>query len=281
MTLTATINSMVSLALAEDIGTGDVTAALIPQTKQVLAHIVAQEPAVICGIEWVDATFHAVDEALQITWHVADGALVNPGQTLCIISGKARSLLTGERTALNFLQLLSGTATVVSQYVKKLQGTRTQLLDTRKTVPGMRLAQKYAVRCGGGKNHRFGLYDMFLIKENHILACGSITNAIKTAKKMHSDRKIEVEVENLTELYEALAAMPDMIMLDNFTLPLIREAVQLTAGRVPLEVSGNITIENIREIAETGVDYISVGSLTKHVKAIDLSLRIASSSPVS
>jgi len=261
---------IVNLALDEDIGTGDITAALIPKTKMAQAHIITQEKAVICGVDWVNAIYQTLDSEVVIDWQVSDGDEVGAWKDLCWIKGKARSLLTGERTALNFLQTLSGTATLTKKFVTALAETKVQLLDTRKTLPGLRLAQKYAVRCGGGKNHRLGLYDAFLIKENHINACGSITQAVLAAKSFK--KPIEVEVTNLIELEEAIAAKVDIALLDNFSLDDVKKAVALNQGRIKLEVSGGITLDNIATIAQTGVDYISVGVLTKNVTAINLSM---------
>ncbi|QHJ13323.1 Nicotinate-nucleotide pyrophosphorylase (carboxylating) [Paraglaciecola mesophila] len=273
------IQQAVKAALLEDLGgpecmVGDITANLIPEPQQIKVNIITREDCVVAGKEWVNATFQQLDNDIKIDWKVEDAQHVIANTVLCEISGNARMILTGERTALNFLQTLSGTATVVADYVKALGDSETKLLDTRKTLPGMRLAQKYAVTCGGGKNHRIGLYDAYLIKENHILACGSIANAIEKARQMHPDIPVEVEVENLDELSQALDASADIIMLDNFTLDDTRQAVLSTKGKSKLEVSGNITKERIAELAKVGVDYISSGALTKHVQAIDLSLRV-------
>lgn len=268
------IESAVRQSLAEDIGDGDITAALIPQDKISKATIITRENVVICGIPWVDEVYRQIDSDVKINWQVKEGQSVHADTLLATLVGKSRSLLTGERTALNWLQTLSGTATLVSHYVEKLAGTKTKLLDTRKTIPGLRYAQKYAVRCGGGVNHRQGLYDAFLIKENHIASAGSIAAAVKAAQAQHSNKLIEVEVENLSQLQEALSVGVTRVLLDNFSRELIREAVQLNQGRALLEVSGNVTLESVREVAETGVDFISVGSLTKHLMAIDLSMRV-------
>lgn len=268
------IHALVSLALAEDIGSGDITAQLIPQDAVVTAEVISRESAIICGTTWVDAVLQQVDPALQVTWDIHDASTVVPNQRLLTIRGNARCILSAERTALNFLQLLSGTATITARYIKKIQHTNTKLLDTRKTLPLYRQAQKYAVRCGGGENHRFGLYDMFLIKENHIAACGSLTKAITAARQLVGDKKIEVEVETMAEYAEALQAQPDIIMLDNFSMAAVRAAVKQKRGAVKLEFSGNVTLENIADYAELGVDYISVGAITKNVQAIDLSLRV-------
>ena len=266
-------NPDVVRALAEDIGSGDLTAALIPPTARAQATVISREAAVLCGSAWFTAVFQQLDPSINIDWQASDGERIVPGQLLCTMQGAARPLLTGERTALNFLQLLSGTATVARHYADALAGTSATILDTRKTLPGLRLAQKYAVRCGGCQNHRIGLFDAVLIKENHILAAGSITNAIHQARHLHPQVKLEVEVENLHELEAALTAQPDIILLDNFTLDLLAQAVQITQGRAKLEASGNVNLETVRRIAESGVDYISVGSLTKDVRAVDLSMR--------
>ncbi len=271
---TALIHSLVKTALAEDIGTGDITAQLIPLHKSAQARIITREDMIVCGQAFVDETFRQVDAESTVLWEVAEGQHVAAGQVLFWVKGRARSLLTAERTALNFLQMLSGTATTTHRYVEQLKGTSTKLLDTRKTIPLLRLAQKYAVHCGGGTNHRLGLYDAFLIKENHIIACGSIRTAIDQAHQIAPGKPVEVEVENLTQLEEALHAGADIIMLDNFNLQSMREAVKIAAGRVKLEVSGNVTLNTLRKIADTGVDFISSGSLTKHIQAIDLSMRI-------
>ena len=266
-------NPTVALALAEDVGGGDLTAALIPEDAQAEAAVISREHAVLCGAAWFDAVFRQLDPRIHIEWRAADGDRVEPDQLLCTLHGPARALLTGERTALNFLQALSGTATLARRYADLVAGTGATILDTRKTLPGLRLAQKYAVRCGGCQNHRIGLFDAVLIKENHIMAAGSITNAIATARRLHPGVTVEVEVENLAELEEALAARPDIIMLDNFDLLTMTEAVRITAKRVKLEASGNVTTITVRAIAETGVDYISIGGLTKDVRAVDLSMR--------
>jgi nicotinate-nucleotide pyrophosphorylase (carboxylating) len=261
-------------AFAEDIGTGDATAELLPPDGVAEAALTCRDDAVIAGAPWFDACFRRMDPDVRIAWQVRDGERVAPGTVICRLSGHARSLVSAERSALNFLQLLSGTATDTAKYVAAVAGTGTRVLDTRKTVPGLRLAQKYAVRCGGGHNHRIGLYDAILVKENHIIAAGGIVPAVAAARRLHPALLLEVEVENLDELRLALDAGADRIMLDNFTVPLMREAVQLTAGRVPLEVSGNVDLSTIGEYARTGVDFVSVGALTKHVHAVDLSLRL-------
>lgn len=265
-------NKIIELALKEDIGKKDLTASLIPRSAKSYAYIVSQQTAIICGIDFVTTVFAKIDPSIKITWFVRDGSLVRNKQVLCEIYGAARSLLTGERTALNFLQTLSSTATLTNQLAKQLQGTKAIILDTRKTLPGLRLAQKYAVTCGGGHNHRFGLYDAVLIKENHVAVCGSITKAIALAKKLYPNNTIEAEVRNLAELHEALATTVDIIMLDNFTLKNTYTAVQCNHGKIKLEVSGGVNLKNIRAFAKTGVDYISIGALTKTVIPIELSM---------
>jgi nicotinate-nucleotide pyrophosphorylase (carboxylating) len=239
------------------------------------ARIITREAATICGIEWVNEVFRQVDSTVSIQWHVSDGDIVAPNATLFELSGSARSLLTGERTALNFLQLLSGTATICQSYADLVAHTQVRLLDTRKTIPGLRTAQKYAVTCGGCHNHRIGLYDAFLIKENHIAACGGIAAAIQAARDIAPLKPVEIEVENLDELNSALKGDADIIMLDNFSLEDMRTAVELTAGKAKLEASGNVDTETLPGIAETGVDYISIGALTKHARAVDLSMRFS------
>jgi nicotinate-nucleotide pyrophosphorylase (carboxylating) len=260
--------------LLEDIGSGDLTAAILPETACASASVMTRESMVVCGQAWFKAVFGRLDPSVQIVWECEEGAEVQAGGLLCRLEGSARSLMAGERTALNLLQTLSATATLARKYAKAVEGTRVKVLDTRKTIPGLRLAQKYAVRCGGCHNHRIGLYDGILIKENHIMAAGSITRAIRSAKGLQAGVMIEVEVETLDELNEALAAGAKRILLDEFTLPMMREAVVMAANRAELEVSGSVTLEAIREIAETGVNYISVGALTKNVRAIDLSMRV-------
>ena len=270
---TQDIQNQVSAALLEDIGSGDVTAALIPDDGEARARVISRQHGVLCGRPWVDEVFNQLDADVSLDWKAADGDRVAPDQLLLELSGQARSLLTAERTALNFLQLLSGTATRCAHYAGLVRGTSVRLLDTRKTVPGLRTAQKYAVRCGGCHNHRTGLYDAFLIKENHIQACGSIAAAVAAARDGAPDKPVEVEVESLDELAEALAAGADRVMLDNFTAQDMRQAVELCAGSAELEASGGIEEASLREVAETGVDYISIGALTKDVKALDLSMR--------
>lgn len=263
----------VTTALHEDLGSGDITAALIPANEQALARVITREEATICGQDWVNEVAQQVDPTIQIDWQVADGDRVAAKQTLFEAQGSARSLLTFERCALNFLQCLSGTATISSHYAKMVAHTGVKLLDTRKTIPGLRKAQKYAVSCGGCYNHRVGLYDAFLIKENHIAACGGITQAVQTARLQSPGKPVEVEVETLVELQQAIDAGADTIMLDNFNLDDMRTAVTLAGGKAKLEASGGITETTLVAIAETGVDYISIGALTKDCKSIDLSMR--------
>lgn len=270
----AEVERNVRAALAEDIGSGDITAALIDPATNATARVITREDGVLCGQPWVDAVFAALDSAVRVAWHCQDGQRVSAGDTLFTVQGAARSLLTGERTALNFLQLLSGTASACRRYADRVSSTQVRLLDTRKTIPGLRLAQKYAVRCGGCHNHRIGLYDAYLIKENHIAACGGIAAAVATARKNAPGKPVEVEVETFDELEQALAAACDRIMLDNFTLEETAKAVALAAGRVELESSGNVTQDNLLAIAQTGVDFISIGALTKDCKALDLSMRL-------
>jgi nicotinate-nucleotide pyrophosphorylase (carboxylating) len=259
--------------LEEDIGSGDITAEIIPETMHAEAEVITREHMVLCGRAWFDAVFKALNANVNINWLEDEGAVVDKDTLLCRLSGPARSLLTGERTALNLLQTLSATATVARQYAEAVAGTGCKVLDTRKTIPGLRNAQKYAVACGGCYNHRIGLYDGVLIKENHIIAAGSIAKAIQAAREKTSV-PVEVEVESMQELEQAIAAKPDRIMLDNFTLEDMQAAVKLNAGVIELEASGNIGLDNIRTIAETGVDYISIGALTKNIRAVDLSMRI-------
>ncbi len=261
-------------ALAEDVGGGDITAALIAPDAHATGRVITREDGVLCGQAWVDAVFAELDAGVHVEWHSQDGQAIKAGDVLFTVDGPARSLLTGERSALNFLQLLSGTATRCRRYADRVAGTAVRLLDTRKTIPGLRDAQKYAVRCGGCHNHRIGLYDAFLIKENHIAACGGIAAAVAAAKKYAPGKPVEVEVENLAELEQALAAACDRVMLDNFSLEQIAAAVTLAGGRVELEVSGNVTEDTLLTIAQTGVDFISIGALTKDCKALDLSMRL-------
>lgn len=271
--LKAHLQQVVRFALEEDIATGDVTASLLAEDATSTVRVITREDAIICGIDWFNAVFEQLDRSIAITWSVKEGDAVTPDQELCRLQGLTQPILTGERAALNFLQTLSGTATLVNRYVNLLDGTNTRLLDTRKTIPGLRQAQKYAVAVGGGKNHRIGLYDGILLKENHIDAAGSITNAIKEAKFRYPEIPVEVEVETMTQLAEAIEANADIVMLDNFDNAAMREAVIFTAGRAKLEASGGYDETTLRAAAETGVDYISVGSLTKHLRAIDLSMR--------
>ncbi|PHS86201.1 nicotinate-nucleotide pyrophosphorylase [Aeromonas dhakensis] len=278
------IRRAVRAALLEDLGdaltaldqpdaSADITAQLIPADRISTARVITREAGVFCGQPWVDEVFTQLGGDVQVEWLVQDGEVLTPNQELFRLHGPARTLLTGERNALNFVQTLSGVATLTARYVAELAGTDCRLLDTRKTLPGLRSAQKYAVTCGGGKNHRIGLYDAYLIKENHILACGGIAQAIAEARRLNPGKPVEVEVESLVELEQALAAQADIVMLDNFDMPMMREAVALNQGRAKLEVSGNVTLDTLAEYAATGVDFISVGALTKHVRALDLSMR--------
>ena len=273
--LTAEIEANVRRALAEDIGSGDITARLIPAERLATASIITREAAVISGTAWVDCVFRQLDPRVAVHWQVVDGERVSPDQVLFHLEGPARSLLSGERSALNFLQLLSGVATHAQSLADQVADTGVKLLDTRKTLPGLRMAQKYAVTCGGCHNHRIGLYDAFLIKENHIAACGGIAQAIGAAHKIAPGKPVEIEVESLSELKEALAAGADIIMLDELSMDDMREAVRLNAGKAKLEASGGINHATLRPIAETGVDYISIGAMTKDVKAVDLSMRLS------
>jgi nicotinate-nucleotide pyrophosphorylase (carboxylating) len=269
----AEIRADVRRALDEDIGRGDLTARLISPDTSATATVISREPAILCGVEWFDGVFSSLDQDISIKWQVGDGDRIDEGQILCILEGPARPMLTGERTALNFLQTLSGTATLANRYAEAVTGTGVKVLDTRKTLPGLRMAQKYAVSTGGCYNHRIGLFDAILIKENHIVSAGSIHTAVAAARNVAAGVLVEVEVENLDELEEALTANVDRVLLDNFTTENLRKAVELTGHRAELEASGNVNLENIRELAQTGVDYISVGALTKDVRAIDLSMR--------
>lgn len=273
------IQLAVKQALDEDLGylsyeEGDITANLIPEDSHSQATIITRDDAIFCGKAWADEVFKQLGDKVTIDWKVNDGDKVSPNQILCKLSGPTRILLTGERSALNFVQMLSGTATVTNKYVELIKHTKTKLLDTRKTIPGQRNAQKYAVSCGGGNNHRIGLFDAYLIKENHIMGCGSIENAITQARELHPIKTVEVEVENLQELEQALCAGADIIMIDNFTVEMMKQAVLIADGGAKLEVSGNVNDNTIATYAETGVDYVSVGALTKHVQAIDLSMRL-------
>ena len=269
------IAAVVTAALAEDLGSGDVTAELIPPATVGSGLVVTRQDGVFCGRPWVDELVRRFAGDMAVDWLVADGDDIQAGQALFELRGQARTVLTAERTALNFVQLLSGTATQTRRLLRQISGTACQLLDTRKTLPGLRLAQKYAVRCGGGRNHRLGLFDAYLIKENHIAAAGAITAAVRQAQLQRSSLTVEVEVESLAELQEALDAGADLILLDNFTVAAIQEAVALAKGRAKLEASGGIDEAQIGAIAQTGVDYISVGALTKHVQSLDLSMRFA------
>jgi nicotinate-nucleotide pyrophosphorylase (carboxylating) len=260
-------------ALKEDIGEGDITAELIPSENISLATVISREPCVFCGLDWFEETYRQIDEDILIDWFVDDGELLAADQTICTISGSSQNIVTGERTALNFIQLLSATATVSQRYAQMLEGMHTRILDTRKTIPGLRMAQKYAVSCGGCENHRLGLYDAFLIKENHINACNGISNAVKEAHFHNPDLQVEVEVETLDELNEAIEAGADRVLLDNFDTETMVQAVELCRDKVTTEASGNITLDNLVQVADCGVDYISIGAITKDVKAIDLSMR--------
>lgn len=273
--LVAAIHSNVASALAEDIGGGDINAALIPVDRSATARILFRQSAILCGQAWVNEVFRQLDPSVQLDWYVHDGSRVKPDEVVVKLSGNARSLLSGERTALNFLQMLSATATRTAYFVEQVKGSRVKLLDTRKTLPGLRMAQKYAVKCGGAQNHRMGLYDAFLIKENHIAACGSIAAAVMAARALAPGKIIEVEVENLDELDQALAAGAPVILLDNFNLADTRAAVKRTAGQARLEASGGINDETLKVIAETGIDYISMGTLTKDISSVDLSMRLS------
>ncbi len=275
------IRESVARALTEDIGTGDLTAALVKESSTIEATVISRDSMVMAGRPWFQEVMRQVDATIEVDWLHDDGAAINAGQTLCKISGPARSILTAERTALNFLQLLSATATATARYVAAVAGTSCQILDTRKTIPGLRLAQKYAVRCGGGVNHRVGLYDAVLIKENHIMSAGGIAAAVDSARALHPGKPVEVEVESLDELREAVGAGTERLLLDNFSNDMLVDAVNLNRriGNPPaeLEASGGVTLDDIRQIAETGVDYISVGALTKNIEAVDLSMRFSPS----
>ena len=268
------VSEQIARALKEDVATGDITARLIDEDTRASARIITRENGVLCGRAFVNETFHQVDPTCQLTWHASDGDAISADALLCSITGPARALLTAERTALNFLQMLSGTASTAARYAARVAHTQVTLLDTRKTIPGLRLAQKYAVTCGGCDNHRIGLFDAFLIKENHIAAAGGISPAVVAARHIAPDKPVEVEVENADELNQALDAGADRIMLDNFSVEGLRAAAVHTRGRAQLEASGNVTDETLVSIAETGVDFISIGALTKHVTALDLSMRM-------
>lgn len=271
------LDTQVAIALREDIGSGDVTARLVPMTQQARGRVITREDAVLCGRAWVDETFRSLDSNIQLSWQAGDGDRVVSEQVIFEIRGPARAVLTGERTALNFLQLLSATATAARRFVDAVAGTGCTILDTRKTLPGLRTAQKYAIRCGGAQNHRMGLYDMVLIKENHIAAAGSLSEAVAAARRIAPGAPVEVEVESLAEFEQALTARPDIIMLDEFSRADMRTAVALNRKNgqpAKIEASGSVSLDTVRDIAETGVDYISIGALTKHVRAVDLSMRL-------
>lgn len=279
MDLAREIERNVAAALAEDVGSGDVTAALTPASREARARVVARQGAVLCGQAWCEACFRALDPRVEVRWQTEEGARVSPGQTVCEVAGKARALLSGERTALNFLQMLSAVATATSRYVTAVAGTRAKIVDTRKTLPGLRAAEKYAVRVGGGVNHRMGLYDAIMLKENHLAAFGGVRPALAAARKSAGPGIwIQVEVETLDQLRQALEDGATMILLDNMSTGQMREAVNITAGRAELEASGGITLETVRAIAETGVDRISIGSLTKDIEAVDFSMRFGGAS---
>ena len=274
------IPQQVSQALNEDLNfqsaqDGDITAQLIPEQQQAKARVISRQPAIICGCEWVEETLKQVDSNLELEWFVKDGDKVERDDVLFVVTGSARSILTAERTCLNFMQALSGTATATNEYVSIVQGigSTTHILDTRKTIPGLRFAQKYAVKCGGGENHRIGLFDAYLIKENHIQAAGGIAQAVTKAQQLHPGKKVEVEVETMDELNQAIVAGADIVMLDNFDVPQTQEAIVFSAGRVKLEASGNMDLNKFKAYAELNIDYISIGGLTKHIDAIDLSMR--------
>ncbi|MCK5918471.1 MAG: carboxylating nicotinate-nucleotide diphosphorylase [Cocleimonas sp.] len=276
MELAENIKETVQRALAEDIGSGDVTAALIDPNQTSEASVICRDIAILAGKDWFDEVFRQLDESIKIEWNYYDADVIEAGATLCTLSGNSRALLSGERVALNLLQILSATATQTDRYAELIGGFHGRILDTRKTLPNLRQAQKYAVTCGAGKNHRMGLYDMVLIKENHIMAAGSITKAIEKARELHPTLQIEIETENLEEYAEASAANPNIIMLDNFSIDDLRTAVEQNEGKsIKLEASGNITLKNVRNIADTGVDFISIGEITKNIKAIDLSMRFS------
>lgn len=267
------IENNVFNALKEDIGDGDITAELISPDNLSLATVISREDCIFCGLDWFEETYRQIDNDILIDWFVGDGDQIEADQIICTISGSSRNIITGERTALNFVQTLSATATQSKTYADKVKDTETKILDTRKTIPGLRMAQKYAVSCGGCDNHRLGLFDAFLIKENHISACKSIQNAVDEARFHNPELKIEVEVENLDELQQAIDAGTDRALLDNFDIDTLKQAVQICEGKIISEASGNITLNNVSEVAKTGVNFISTGALTKDIKAIDLSMR--------
>lgn len=269
----SSIEETVHIAIREDVGDGDITAQLIPEDEIAIATVITREDCVLSGMDWFEEVFRQIDDAVLIEWYAEDGDRLEAGQSICSLSGASRSILTGERIGLNFLQTLSSTATCSATYAKAVEGTGAVVLDTRKTIPGLRMAQKYAVSCGGCQNHRIGLYDAILIKENHILACGSIAQAIDEARFHNPEMPVEVEVESIDELNQALDAGANRVLLDNFENEQLREAVKICNGKIPLEASGNVTLDNIYEIALTGVNFISTGALTKDIKAIDLSMR--------
>jgi nicotinate-nucleotide pyrophosphorylase (carboxylating) len=276
-TLPPDLQQQVATALGEDIGSGDVTAELVPPSQRVNGRVITREAAVFCGRAWVIETYRQLDSNVHVSWQVSDGERIAPGQILFKVDGPARPILSGERTALNFVQLLSATATAARSYADAIAGTQCTILDTRKTIPGLRTAQKYAVLCGGAQNHRLGLFDQVLIKENHIAAAGSLTAAVAAGRRAAQGRKVEVEVETLAEFEAALRAQPDIIMLDEFNLPDMRRAVEINVSKgrpVRIEASGSVTLETVRSVAQTGVDYISIGGITKHVRAVDLSMRL-------
>ena len=276
MDLAPDIERAVAQALAEDVGSGDATAELVPENFTAHARVVVRDESVLCGTAWLDQVFRNLDRRIDVKWHARDSDEVAANTVICDLRGSARSLLTGERTALNFVQMLSAVATKTRAYVKAVAGTRAVILDTRKTLPGLRLALKYAVTIGGGVNHRIGLYDGILIKENHISAAGGISQVLAGARKIDGDMPIQIEVENNEQLEQALANSATLVLLDNFTVSNMEKAVKLTAGRAQLEASGGITLQNVREVAETGVDRIAIGSLTKDIRAVDLSMRFVS-----
>lgn len=273
MNLQKNIINDIKLALQEDIGSGDISAQLIDEEQQLTTRLLVREDAVLCGTAWFDEAFKQCDSRIQLEWQAKDGDSVSADSVLCQVNGPARGILTAERTALNFLQTLSGTATITRYYADKIKNTKCRILDTRKTIPNLRLAQKYAVVCGGGKNHRIGLFDAYLIKENHLAACGSIKQAVERGRALHPDRFLEVEVENINQLKQAIDAQVDRAMIDNFSIEEMIEAVKITANKIQLEASGNVTDAALIAIANTGVDFISIGALTKHVRAVDFSLR--------
>jgi len=273
MDLQQTIREDIKLALAEDVGSGDISAMLIDESEQLNMQLLVREDAVLCGTAWFEEAFKQCDKSIQIDWTAGDGDRVVADSVLCKISGPARAMLTAERTALNFLQTLSGTATTTGYYVDRIRHTSCRILDTRKTIPHLRRAQKYAVQCGGGMNHRIGLFDAYLIKENHLAASGSIQATVQRGRELRPECLLEVEVENLDQLQQAIEVKVDRALLDNFTIEQMKQAVEINEGRIQLEASGNITDKNLLQIAETGVDFISIGALTKHLRAIDFSVR--------